>query len=89
MNTQLNLSELDDGRIFSVLFIKKTTGEKRKMLARRGVAAHKHGGELKYDPESHGLFPVFDIEKLGYRMIPVENIIELRHHGKIEKGPAS
>lgn len=87
MNTLRILEELDDGKIFSVLFIKKTTGEKRQMLARRGVKSARHGGELKYDPVARGLFPVFDVEKEGYRMIPVENIIEIHHHGKVERGP--
>ena len=34
-----------------------------------------------YDPDDHGLIRVFDMGKLGYRMIPAESVLELRYNG--------
>jgi hypothetical protein len=36
------------GRIFSVTFVKRTTGETRTMVARTGVAKHLKGGDAAY-----------------------------------------
>lgn len=75
---------LSDGRIFSITFIKRTTGELRLMHARRGVKAHLKGGTLPYDPIEKGLVTVYDLDKEAYRTIPAENVTEIRHHGKKE-----
>ena len=71
---------VNDGKIFSVVFIKKD-GSVRKMVARLGVHKHLKGGELKYDAASKKLLPVFDMEKEEYRMINVSTIQEIKVGG--------
>lgn len=65
---------LSTGRFFSIEFIKRTTGELRVMNARTGVKKHLKGGELNYDPELHKLLPVYDVDKKGYRSIPLDAV---------------
>lgn len=69
-----------NGKIFSVEFIKRTDGKIRRMVARTGV--HSGGGDLPYDPTIHNLITVYDMNKKGFRNIPVDNIISLRAGGK-------
>jgi hypothetical protein len=69
------------GKIFSALFDKKD-GTERKMVARLNVEKHKKGGELGYDPSEHNLVPVFDMQKQGYRMIPVDRLKRVRVNGE-------
>jgi hypothetical protein len=73
---------VDDGRIFSVEFIKRTTGEKRLMVCRLGVKSHLKGGTKKFDDKEKNLLTVFDVQKKGYRSIPLENIISVKIHGE-------
>ena len=54
------------GKIFTAYFIKRTTGEMRKMTCRTGVKKHLRGGELKFDPMSRGLFETFDMHIEDY-----------------------
>jgi hypothetical protein len=77
-----NLRNLvQDGQIFSVEFIKRTTGELRRMVCRLGVKKHLRGGTAAYDAREHNLLTVFDMEKNGYRSIPVEAVLSLTVHG--------
>ena len=71
----------DDGKMFSVEFIKRTTGETREMICRRGVLSHLKGGDAAYDPKENGLLWVFDTQKDGYRSIPLENVIKVKIRG--------
>lgn len=73
----------EDGLIFSVIFIKRTNGEVRKMVCRRGVKSYLKGGELGYSAKDNNLLNVFDMEKQAYRSINCETIIELCLHGQI------
>ena len=83
---QFNLKNLQnlvsDGAIFSVEFIKRSNGELRKMVCRLGVTKHLRGGEKAYDAKQHNLLTVFDMEKEGYRSIPVESIQKLTVNGQ-------
>ncbi len=73
-----NLKNLvSDGKIFSVEFIKRSTGELRTMTARLGVRKHLQGGRKVYNPAQHNLLTVFDMDTKGYRSIPVEAIQRL------------
>jgi hypothetical protein len=76
------LVEQTKGRIFSVEFIKRTDNTFRKMLCRTGVRKYIRGGGRNYSPEKKNLLSVFDMKKIGYRMIPVENILEIRVNGQ-------
>ena len=70
-----------NGRVFTVDFIKRTTGEPRVMNARLGVKKHLKGGTLKYNPASKNLISVFDMQKKGYRMVDIDTIYGLRIDG--------
>lgn len=75
----------DDGTIFSVVFVKRTTGEVRKMVCRRGVKKYLRGGEAAYNPKDHDLLCVFDLEKYEYRSINCQTIQEVHLHGEVFK----
>lgn len=85
----MNISDLvEDGKIFYVEFVKRTTGEVREMVCRKGVHSHLKGGEASYDPVRAGLLWVFDMQKQGYRSIPLETIIKAKIGGveyKVDK----
>jgi hypothetical protein len=70
------------GRIVSVTFIKRTTGEPRTMQVRTGVRSRLAGGPAAYDPRDHRLLWVFSMDADGYRSIPEEGITSIRANGK-------
>lgn len=70
-----------DGRIFSVTFTKRTTGEIRHMVCRLGVQKHLKGGEKAFDDAEKGLLTVFDTQKSGYRSIACESISQIKIDG--------
>lgn len=74
VNTEISKTA---GRFFSIEFIKRTTGEHRKMNARIGVTKHLKNGLQPYDPTSNGLRVVFDTQKREYRSVPLENVIRI------------
>lgn len=71
-----------DGRIFSVEFVKRTTGEPRIMQCRFGVRSYLKGGEQAYNPTEHRLLCVFDMAKKAYRSIPLETLRTIHVNGK-------
>lgn len=78
-----NLSNLvSDGSIFSVEFVRRTDGKRRKMICRMGVTKHLRGGKKAYNPAAHDLLTVFDMENKGYRSIPVDAILSLCVNGQ-------
>jgi len=74
---------VSDGSLFSVEFVKRTTGETREMLCRTGVKAHLKGGVKKFDDKEKNLLTVYDVQKNGYRSIPLDAIIRVKIHGKV------
>jgi hypothetical protein len=78
---------LNDGRIFGVYFVKRTTGEVRHMVCRTGVTKHLKGGNKAYDAASKLLLTVYDVQKEGYRSIPLDAVIQIEHHGTVTPGP--
>ena len=68
----------DDGRVFTVAFVKRTTGEERVMNCRTGVKKGTVGGSLGYDPSAKALLPVYDMQKQGFRMVNLEDLLWLR-----------
>lgn len=73
------------GRIFTVVFQKRTTGEMRVMNARLGVQKHLKGGTQAYDPAERKLLTVFDMQKKGYRMIDLNSVQEVHFEDKVIK----
>ena len=71
-----------DGQIFSVEFIKRTDGSLRHMVCRLGLKKHLRGGSAAYDAKEHDLLTVFDMEKGGYRSIPVDAVRSLTVRGQ-------
>jgi len=51
-----------EGKIFSVKFVKRTTGEVREMVARTGVKAHLKGGDAAYKFGEKALLSVYDLQ---------------------------
>ena len=74
------LADLTDGQIFSVDFIKRTTGEKRHMVCRKGVKKYLAGGIKKYSAKAKNLVTVYDVQKEGYRSINLDSIISMKMH---------
>lgn len=72
---------VNDGHIFSVTFVKRTTGELREMTCRLGVKKHLKGGEKSFSDKEKNLLTVFDMTKQGYRSIPLENIVHIKING--------
>ena len=71
-----------DGKLFTVEFIKRTTGEIRVMNARRGVRKGVKGVGLRYNPAEYSLLNVYDMQDGGFRSINLENLVALRMGGK-------
>lgn len=73
-----------NGKMFGVIFTKRSTGEQREMVCRVGVKSKLKGGEPAYDFQEKGLIPVFDMQKQEYRSIPLDAIIALKVDGDWE-----
>ena len=69
------------GKIFSVAFVKRSTGEVRQMNCRTGVKRYTTGEGLKYNASSRDLLPVYDLQARGYRMISLNTVISFKAHG--------
>ena len=76
------LLQSNKNRIFSTIFIKRTTGEVRHMTCRLNVAKHLKGGMLLFDPLSRGLISVYDVKNNGYRMINLETLMSIKMLGR-------
>ena len=83
---ELIYAQKNEGVFFGVSFIKRTTGELRKMVCRGGVQKHLKGGELSYNPSDHALIGIWDStvedRTKAYRMIAIEGIKTLSAGGE-------
>ena len=77
------IKELASQRIFSVDFIKRTTGEPRTMTCRLGVKKGTVGGEIPFDIVEKRVLPVFDLQKNDFRMINLDTVTEIRANGQV------
>jgi hypothetical protein len=77
------LKSINDGTIFTVTFVKRTTGEVRTMNCRRGVTKYTKGGTLGYDATKKNLLSVYDVKSEGYRMINLDDVREVKANGKV------
>jgi len=75
------------GKVFGVTFIKRTTGEERKMSARTGVRKGVTGEGLKFNPTAKGLLKVWDMNAgkggNGHRFIPEDGLLTLKVEGEV------
>jgi hypothetical protein len=92
------INSIPNGQIFTVEFIKRTTGELRRMNCRKGVRKGVNGEGRKFDPASRGLIGVYDMQIAarvamlqdagmpvkddGHRFISVEGIRSLACNGQ-------
>lgn len=87
------LNSYKSGKIFTVTFIKRGDGKTRVMNCRKGVSKGVSGQGMKYDPQTRGLIPVYDMqiaatlkrqgitEAKAFRMISVEGVTEIKLRG--------
>jgi len=69
------------GKFFSVEFVKRTTGEVRKMNCRTGVTKGVNGVGKSFNDFDKGLVTVWDAQISQFRSIPLSNIIALTSQG--------
>lgn len=83
----LSLKKLNElvgnGRFATVVFVKRSTGELRRMRFRTGVKRYLAGGDPSYDAGNRGLLVVYDLDRGDYRSIPSEGVVELRCGGRV------
>ncbi len=78
-----------ENRVFGVTFIKRTTGESRRMRCFLRVKKHIKGGNPAYDFKEKGLVSCWIPEEdrrpggkdNGYRSFGVSNLLEVRAQG--------
>ena len=70
-----------NNRPFRVTFRKRTDGNIRTMKVKNGVRDSTKGGNLGYDPKTHNLRHVVDLDAMlvgsGWRMIPLDRVISV------------
>ena len=81
MDKQEIKSLVSDGKFFSVEFVKRTTGQLRKLNGR--TMPPKPDGKPAYNFNHHNLILVWDIQKHAYRTVPIENILWIKAKGKV------
>jgi len=69
------------GKFFSVEFVKRTTGEVRKMNCRMGVTLGVTGVGKAFNDSDKGLVTVWDAQISQFRSIPLANIIKITSQG--------
>ena len=67
------------GRIFTVVFSRRSDGAERVMTCRTGVHSKSKGGTAAFSHCLKGLALVWDIAKQSYRTIPVDRVIAIKH----------
>jgi len=78
LTTLQMVEQAGNGRIFTVDFIKRTNGEFRRMVCRRGVRKGLTGKGMAYDPLRKSLLTVWDVQKGAYRMISLDAVLAVR-----------
>jgi hypothetical protein len=76
-NQAKELIKASEGKLFSVIFTKKD-GQKRLLTGRTGVKKGVKGVGMAYNPEERGLLTVYDMQKLGFRLINIDTIEALK-----------
>jgi hypothetical protein len=76
------LMERSRGRIFSVSFVKRTTGELRVMTCRKSVKKGVNGKGLKFDPLKKSLMTVFDMHKAAWRSVNINTLKAISINGE-------
>lgn len=78
-----NVVRMDEGtQIFTVEFIKRTTGELRVMNCRKKVNIGVKGIGHSFIPAEKNLVCVWDMQKEDYRFINLDDVLRVKIHGK-------
>mgnify|MGYP000228680358 CR=1 FL=1 len=91
MEQQLDRNSVDDflrslnGKFFTVVFTKRSTGEVRTMRATTNYQSKLAGGEAAYNFTEKKLIPVWDLEKQGFRSIPTDAVLTIKAKGNTYK----
>jgi len=72
----------DNGKLFSVKFIKKN-GTVRNMVARLGVKSQLKGKSMLYNPETLNNVIVFSMQDRAYRTINIDRLIKVKAFGEV------
>jgi hypothetical protein len=74
------------GKIVSVTFIKRTTGEERTIVGRIGKNYTPPGGKDplggKAGRRARNLFTIYDMQKQAFRMVSMDSVLSIRAGGK-------
>lgn len=70
-----------EAKIFTVTFVKRSTGETRIMNCRKGVKKGVKGIGHSFSPSEKGLVCVFDMQKNAFRFINIETILSIKMDG--------
>ena len=71
-----------NGAIFNVVF-KKKDGTIRHMRCRLNVKKYVKGIGMRFNPDEYNLLVAYDLDKEGYRMIPLERVLYIKCGNKI------
>ena len=76
-----------NGKMFSISFTKRSTGELRKMLATTNFVSKLKGGQASYDAKEKGLLVVLDVianrknPERAIRSIPLDAVLVIKANG--------
>lgn len=86
MLSSQQIREIVGDSIFTVDFIKRSTGQLRVMNCRLGVRPSREAkAPPRYDPNKYDLLNVYDLQIGEYRCVPLENVVEIRARGQVIK----
>jgi hypothetical protein len=74
-----------NGKFFTIQFIKRTTGEVRKMTATTNYQSKLAGGDATYSFTEKKLIPVWDLGKQAFRSIPLDAVLTIKANGNAYK----
>jgi len=81
IESAIDIIKRTKGKFFSVEFVKRTTGEVRKMNCRTGVTIGVTGIGKAFNDVDKGLVTVWDAQISQFRSIPLANIIKITSQG--------
>jgi hypothetical protein len=81
--TERLIRELAEDKIFSIKFIKRSSGEERLMVCRLDVNKDIKGEGHKFEPIERGLLSVYDMQKKAYRFVNLATASEIHVAGKV------
>ena len=74
-----------NGKFFTIEFVKRTTGEVRKMTATTNYQSKLAGGDATYSFTEKKLIPVWDLGKQAFRSIPLDAVLTIKANGNAYK----